>query len=111
MAVDRPMSMMHMPGEFADPPELGKDKIGGTFLRCLAGFRSPSAPPVWRASEGLGAGGLRKPKRALCCTAIQQEVARRQGSPLPGSPPHDRLVSRGIFSSLKESLRRSLPAT
>ena len=29
--------------------------------------------------------------------------------PLPGSPPHDRPVSRGTFSSLKESLRRSLP--
>jgi antitoxin HicB len=29
--------------------------------------------------------------------------------PIPGNPPHDRLVSRVIFSSLKESLRRSLP--
>ena len=34
----------------------------------------------------------------------------RQGKvrPVQGNPPHDRLVSRGIFSSLKESLRRSL---
>jgi hypothetical protein len=29
--------------------------------------------------------------------------------PIPGSSPHDRLVGRGISSSLKESLRRSLP--
>jgi hypothetical protein len=29
--------------------------------------------------------------------------------PIPGNPPHDRPVSRGISSSLKESLRRSLP--
>ncbi len=29
--------------------------------------------------------------------------------PVPGNSPHDRLVSRGIPSSLKESLRRSLP--
>ena len=29
--------------------------------------------------------------------------------PLRGNSPHDRPVSRGIFSSLKESLRRSLP--
>ncbi len=29
--------------------------------------------------------------------------------PIPGNSPHDRPVSRGIFSSLKESLRRSLP--
>ena len=28
--------------------------------------------------------------------------------PIPGNPPHDRLVSRVISSSLKESLRRSL---
>jgi hypothetical protein len=41
----------------------------------------------------------------------QQEVARRQGRPIPGNSPHDRLVSRGIFSSLKESLRCSPPAT
>ena len=29
--------------------------------------------------------------------------------PIPGNPPHDRPVSRVIFSSLKDSLRRSLP--
>src|SRR5207248_650030 len=29
--------------------------------------------------------------------------------PIPGNSPHDRLVSRVISSSLKESLRRSLP--
>ena len=29
--------------------------------------------------------------------------------PIAGNPPHDRLVSRVISSSLKESLRRSLP--
>jgi hypothetical protein len=29
--------------------------------------------------------------------------------PIPGNAPHDRLVSRGIDSSLKERLRRSLP--
>ena len=29
--------------------------------------------------------------------------------PVPGNSPHDRLVSRVISSSLKESLRRSLP--
>src|SRR6516165_9399926 len=29
--------------------------------------------------------------------------------PMLGNPPHDRLVSRVTFSSLKESLRRSLP--
>jgi len=29
--------------------------------------------------------------------------------PIPGNPPHDRLVSQVISSSLKESLRRSLP--
>jgi hypothetical protein len=29
--------------------------------------------------------------------------------PIPGNPPHDRPVSRGILSSLKENLRRSLP--
>ena len=28
--------------------------------------------------------------------------------PIPGNPPHDRPVSRGILSSLKEDLRRSL---
>ena len=39
----------------------------------------------------------------------QQEVAGRHGSPLPGNSPHDRPVSRVTFSSLKESLRRSLP--
>ena len=30
--------------------------------------------------------------------------------PIPGNAPRNRLVSRGIFSSLKENLRRSLPA-
>src|SRR6185437_8301807 len=29
--------------------------------------------------------------------------------PIPGNSPHDRPVSRGILSSLKENLRRSLP--
>jgi hypothetical protein len=29
--------------------------------------------------------------------------------PIPGNSPHDRLVSRGTSSSLKENLRRSLP--
>lgn len=29
--------------------------------------------------------------------------------PIPGNSPHDRPVSRGIFTSLKENLRRSLP--
>jgi hypothetical protein len=29
--------------------------------------------------------------------------------PIPGNPPHDRPVSRGISSSFQESLRRSLP--
>lgn len=29
--------------------------------------------------------------------------------PIPGNSPHDRLVSQVISSSLKESLRRSLP--
>ena len=29
--------------------------------------------------------------------------------PIPGNSPHDRLVSRGISSSFKENLRRSLP--
>ena len=33
----------------------------------------------------------------------------REGKVRPLSPPHDRPVSRGTFSSLKESLRRSLP--
>ena len=42
-------------------------------------------------------------------TMEQQEVAGRHGSPLPGNSPHDRPVSRVTFSSLKESLRRSLP--
>ena len=36
-------------------------------------------------------------------------MAGRKGSPYPGNPPHDRPVSRGISSSLKENLRRFLP--
>src|ERR1044071_10291207 len=35
--------------------------------------------------------------------------AKAKVRPLPGNPPHDRLVSRVISFSLKESLRRSLP--
>ena len=29
--------------------------------------------------------------------------------PIPGNSPHDRLVSRGDYSIVKENLRRSLP--
>ena len=47
--------------------------------------------------------------RIMKQTMEQQEVAGRHGSPLPGNSPHDRPVSRVTFSSLKESLRRSLP--
>ena len=44
--------------------------------------------------------------------APQREPRRwREGKvrPIPGNSPHDRPVSRGILSSLEESLRRCLP--
>jgi len=47
--------------------------------------------------------------RIMKQTMEQQEAAGRHGSTLLGNSPHDRPVSRVTFSSLKESLRRSLP--
>ena len=41
--------------------------------------------------------------------SIRREWREGKVRPIPGNSPHDRLVSRGIFSSLKENLRRSLP--
>ena len=40
--------------------------------------------------------------------SMRREWREGKVRPIPGNSPHDRLVSRGIFSSLKESLRRSL---
>ena len=49
--------------------------------------------------------------RAFRSTAFQQEVARRQGSPYTGKLSARPAGKPGGFSSLKESLRRSPPAT
>ena len=54
---------------------------------------------------------MRPAKTTLSDRPPQSRIGRwREGKvrPLPGNSPHDRLVSRVIFSSLKESLRRSL---
>ena len=56
----------------------------------------------WRRSVGPGA---LSPPPAIGLRRRREGKVR----PLPGSSPHDRPVSRGIFSSLQESLRRSLP--
>ena len=42
-------------------------------------------------------------------TSIGKKWREGKVRPVPGNSPHDRLVSRRISSSLKESLRRSLP--
>ena len=55
---------------------------------------------------------MRPAKTALSLRPSQAGPRRWRESkvrPIQGNSPHDRLVSRGIFSSLKESLRRSLP--
>jgi len=55
---------------------------------------------------------MRPAKTALMLRPSPTGLRRwREGKvrPIPGNSPHDRLVSRGIFSSLEESLRRSLP--
>ena len=41
--------------------------------------------------------------------SIRREWREGKVRPIPGNSPHDRPVSRGILSSLKENLRRFLP--
>ena len=62
--------------------------------------------------EGLASSATaRSQRRGIGMTQSTELRKWREGKvrPIPGNPPHDRLVSRVISSSLKKSLRRSLP--
>ena len=62
-------------------------------------------------AEGLaGSATARSQTRGIGMTQSTRLRRWREGKvrPIPGNPPHDRLLSRVISSSLKESLRRSL---
>jgi len=52
---------------------------------------------------------VRSQTRESVVTMRRRKWREGKVRPIPGNSPHDRLVSRVIFSSLKESLRRSLP--
>ena len=61
-------------------------------------------------AEGLAGGTtVRSQTRGIVATMRRRKWREGKVRPIPGSSPHDRLVSRVISSSLKESLRRSLP--
>ena len=61
-------------------------------------------------AEGLaGDATPRSQTRGSVVTMRRRKWREGKVRPIPGSSPHDRLVSRVISSSLKESLRRSLP--
>ena len=61
-------------------------------------------------AEGLAGGAtVRSQTRGIVVTMRRRKWREGKVRPIPGSSPHDRLVSRRISSSLKESLRRSLP--
>jgi hypothetical protein len=61
-------------------------------------------------AEGLAGGAtVRSQTRGIVVTMRRRKWREGKVRPIPGSSPHDRLVSRVISSSLKESLRRSLP--
>ena len=64
-----------------------------------------------RAEGVAGRASVRSQTRGIAMTPSTRLRRWREGKvrPIPGNSPHDRLVSRGISSSLKESLRRSLP--
>jgi hypothetical protein len=56
-----------------------------------------------------GSATVRSPMRGIAMTIRLRRWREGKVRPMPGNPPHDRLVSRVISSSLKEGLRRSLP--
>jgi hypothetical protein len=61
-------------------------------------------------AEGLAGGATaRSQTRGSVGTMRRRKWREDKVRPIPGSSPHDRLVSRVISSSLEESLRRSLP--
>ena len=61
-------------------------------------------------AEGLAGGAtVRSQTRGIVVTMRRRKWREGKVRPIPGNSPHDRLVSRVISSSLKESLRRSLP--
>ena len=61
-------------------------------------------------AEGLaGSPSLRCKTGGIVMTVGPRRWREGKVRPIPGNPPHDRPVSRGILSSLKECLRRSLP--
>src|SRR5579872_407474 len=61
-------------------------------------------------AEGLAGGATaRSQTRGGVVTLRRRKWREGKVRPIPGSSPHDRLVNRVISSSLKESLRRSLP--
>src|SRR5260370_6408964 len=63
-----------------------------------------------KRTEGLAGGAtVRSQTRGIVVTMRRRKWREGKVRPIPGSSPHDRLVSRVISSSLKESLRRSLP--
>src|SRR5690242_14153927 len=62
-----------------------------------------------RAKGLAGSPGLRRQTRGTGMTLGLRKWREGKVRPIPGNPPHDRLVSRVISSSLKEGLRRSLP--
>src|SRR5216684_7086689 len=79
---------------------------------------SPAGPekhmgPEFRPEEGAeglaGSARLRCQTRGIVMTVGLRKWREGKVRPIPGNSPHDRLVSRVISSSLKESLRRSLP--
>ena len=61
-------------------------------------------------AEGLAGGTtVRSQTRGIVVTMKRRKWREGKVRPIPGSSPHDRLVSRVISSSLMENLRRSLP--
>src|SRR5215831_17809912 len=69
--------------------------------------------PEFRFEEGAeglaGSTTVRSQTGGIVATMRRRKWREGKVRPIPGSSPHDRLVSRVISSSLKESLRRSLP--
>jgi hypothetical protein len=69
--------------------------------------------PEFRFEEGAedlaGGATVRSQTRGIVVTMRRRQWREGKVRPIPGSSPHDRRVSRVISSSLKESLRRSLP--
>src|SRR5215471_9623779 len=61
-------------------------------------------------AEGLAGGATaRSQTRGSVVTMRRRKWREGKVRPIPGNPPHDRLVSRVISSSFQESLLRSLP--